>query len=450
MICAILSGTIIGPGGTTTPIIAIGITSDKWEKRPGYHGKEKPCRENSMTGMNLGLDEAVRLMLERIRPLPGEIVFLEESIDRIAASELFALVDSPSMDTSRKDGYAVISQEIAGASQKHPVRLQVVADIAAGDDRDIRIIPGTAAMVLSGARIPAGADAVVSDEYAKREDREVLIQKYAVPENILSRGSDVTCGTCILKKHEQVSPVHAGLLATAGHSRVPVVRSPRVGIIGTGDEIVLPGQPLPEGRLFASNIITLAGWCHRYRMKPSLVTVRDQYDAIAAAVQQMSDRADALVTSGGAWKGDHDLMARVLRDLGWTKVFHRIRIGPGKAAGFGLLNEIPVFILPGGPPSNLVGFLQIALPGLLALSGHPNPGLPRVHAHLATDLTGGDPDWTDFFFGTLTGENGLPVFHPMKKRSRLASIAGATALAAIPEGYDHLEAGSVVPVQVLK
>jgi len=403
-----------------------------------------------MTGMNLGLDEAVRLMLERIRPLPGEIVSLGESIDRIAASDLFALVDSPSLDTSRKDGYAVISQEIAAATQKHPVRLKVVADIAAGDDRDIRIMPGTAARVLSGARIPAGAGAVVSDEFAMREDREVLIRNHAVSENILSRGSDVSCGACILRKGQQVSPVLAGLLAMAGHSRVPVVRSPRVGIIGTGDEIVLPGQPLPEGRLYASNIITLAGWCRRYRMEPSLLIARDQYDAIAHAVQHMSAGADALVTSGGAWTGDHDLMARVLGDLGWTRVFHRIRIGPGKAVGFGLLHEMPVFFLPGGPPSNIVSFLQIALPGLLALSGHPHPRLPRIHARLAADLTGGDPDWTDFFFGTLTGENGVPVFHPMKKRSRLASIAGATAIAAIPEGDDHLEAGLVLPVQVLK
>ena len=114
-----------------------------------------------------------------------------------------------------------------------------------------------------------------------------------------------------------------------------------------------------------------------------------------------------MITSGGAWTGDHDMVAQVLEGLGWKEVFHRIRIGPGKAVGFGMLNNKPVFILPGGPPSNLMGFLQIALPGLLALSGHANPGLPRINARLASELRESDLDWTDFFFGTLEFNDGL-------------------------------------------
>ena len=148
--------------------------------------------------------------------------------------------------------------------------------------------------------------------------------------------------------------------------------------------------------------------------------------------------------------GDRDMMARVLKGLGWKEVFHWIRIGPGKAVGFGMLNEKPVFILPGGPSSNLMAFLQIALPGLLTLSGHTNPSLPRVEAKLASDLRGYDPEWTDFFFGTLDFGDGLPTFYPLKTRSRLRSIAEATAVASIPEGQDHLPRGSAVYVQLLK
>ena len=153
---------------------------------------------------------------------------------------------------------------------------------------------------------------------------------------------------------------------------VPVFRKPVVGIIGTGDEIVEPGNPLAEGKLYASNIITLAGWCNRYKMKTRMTIVKDDYDALFNALKILSEETDAVITSGGAWTGDHDMVAQVLEGLGWEEVFHRIRIGPGKAVGFGMLNKKPVFILPGGPPSNLMGFLQIALPGLLALSGHAN------------------------------------------------------------------------------
>jgi len=184
-------------------------------------------------------------------------------------------------------------------------------------------------------------------------------------------------------------------------------------------------------------------------MTPSLAIVKDDPSAICHAVKEMAARTDALLTSGGAGRGDYDMVARALGKIGWKEVFHRIRIGPGKTVGFGLLGEKPVFILPGGPPSNAIAFLQVALPGLLALSGHPNPGLRTIKGRLGCALMKGDIDWTDFFFGTITFEDGLPVFNPQKKLSRLATIAGATAIAAIPEGYDHLPEGSIIDVQVL-
>jgi molybdopterin molybdotransferase len=144
------------------------------------------------------------------------------------------------------------------------------------------------------------------------------------------------------------------------------------------------------------------------------------------------------------------MVAHVLDALGWKKIFHRIRIGPGKAVGFGLLDRKPIFILPGTPPSNLIGFLQIALPGLMALSGNPNPYLPVCLARLSSELSGGKSDWTDFFFGRIDSGSDLPVFTPMDKRSRLSAIAEATAIASIPEGYEHLPEGSTIQVQLLK
>ena len=376
---------------------------------------------------------------------------LIDSVDRVAASDLYALVDSPSVDASLKDGYAVLSHEVADATAENPVRLRLLGSMAAGGEKDIQIKPGTTVRVLTGARIPTGADAVVAEEFVKQGDNDVLIETFAEPgRNIMSRGSDVTFRKCILRSGQQVSPVMAGLLAAAGHGMVPVFRNPVVGIIGTGDEIVEPGKPLAEGKLYASNIMTLAAWCNKYKMKTRVTIVKDDHDAIFSALKMLSDETDAVITSGGAWTGDHDMVAQVLEGLGWEEVFHRIRIGPGKAVGFGMLDKKPVFILPGGPPSNLMGFLQIALPGLLALSGHANPGLPGINARLASELREGEPDWTDFFFGTLEFDDGLPTFYPMKKRSRLSSIAEATAVASIPEGQDHLPEGSVIYVQLLR
>jgi molybdopterin molybdotransferase len=402
-----------------------------------------------MNSETLSLDEALRLVLDHIAPLPPEDVSLVESVGRIAASDLYALVDSPSLDTSRKDGYAVVSGDVAGATQEHPAWLRVLGVMAAGGAHRIAISPGTAVRVLTGARIPDGASGVVSDEYARKGEDQVAIENSAEPGNILPRGSDVMAGTCILRRGQKISPLMAGLLAVAGHSTISVTRSPVVGILGTGDEITAPGQPLLDGKLYASNIITLAGWCRKYGMTMDLAIVSDDLSAIRTTLQDLSTRTDAILTSGGAWKGDRDLVARVLEEMGWRKVFHRIRIGPGKAAGFGMLNGKPVFVLPGGPPSNANAFLQVALPGLLALSGHPNPGLPRIKAMLAAPLLKGDCEWTDFFFGTLSFDGELPTFVPQKKRSRLATISDATAIASIPEGFDHLPEGSIIDVQVL-
>ncbi|OPY90481.1 MAG: Molybdopterin molybdenumtransferase [Syntrophus sp. PtaU1.Bin208] len=403
-----------------------------------------------MKPMSFGLKEALRMTLENITPLPAEDVSLVDSVDRIAASDLYALVDSPSMDSSRKDGYAVLSREVANATPEKPVHLQLLGSMAAGGEKDIRVRPGTTVRVLTGTRIPTGADAVVAEEYVEKGNSDVLVESFAELKNVLKRGSDVTMGKCILRTGQQISPVMTGLLAAAGHSVIPVFRNPIVGMLGTGDEIVAPGNPLTEGKLYASNIMTLAGWCHRYGMKNRMAIVKDDPEALLYALKNLADETDAVITSGGAWTGDHDLVAHVLEELGWKKVFHRIRMGPGKAVGFGTLDKKPVFILAGGPPSNLMGFLQIALPGILALSGHKNPGLPRITARLASELTEGESDWTDFFFGTLEWSDSLPEFHPMKKRSRLSALAKATAVASIPEGKDALPAGSVISVQWLK
>ncbi len=404
-----------------------------------------------MSFLSLGLGKALALTLEHIKPLPAENINLAESTDRIAASDLYALVNAPSIDSSLKDGYAVLSQDISDATPECPVSLRLAGHLAAGGEKDLELRPGTTIRILTGARIPASADAVVSEEFVKPEGNDVLVMNFAEPgRNIQPRGRDVEFRTCILKQGQQISPGIIGLIAAAGHSMVPVFKTPRVAIIGTGDEIVLPREPLTEGKLYASNIMTINAWCKRYKMKTLITVVNDDFDTISNTLKTISADADAIITSRGAWTGDRDLVAQVLEGLGWKEYFHRIRIGPGKAVGFGMIDGKPVFILPGGPSSNLMGFLQIALPGLLALAGHANPHLPRINPRLAADLEGRERDWTDFFFGRLEEEEGFPVFHPLKGSSRLRVISEAEAIASIPEGKEYLLKGSVISVQLLK
>jgi molybdopterin molybdotransferase len=399
----------------------------------------------------LGLEEALKLTLERICPLEAERVELADCVDRVVAEDLDARVDSPSVDASLKDGYAVIAADVAVASPEHPVRLQLSGTVSAGSRQTIRVASGATVRVLTGARIPPGADAVVAEEFTKSDGSVVSVENFAEPgRNILPKGSDIALGKRVACQGDRLCPGQVGMLAAAGHSQVSVVRSPEVAIVATGDEVVAPGRPLPEGKLYASNMVTLGAWCRRYRMPTRMAMVRDRAEELLDTIQTLAGQVDAIITSGGAWTGDRDMVAKVLEQLGWTQVFHRIRIGPGKAVGFGLLNQKPVFILPGGPPSNLMGFLQIALPGLLRLGGHRCPGLPLARVRLGADVKGRYVDWTQLIFGMLEQHGDLPVFHSLKGESRLRSMAEAQAVVSIPEGLTRIAAETVVSVQLLQ
>ncbi len=398
----------------------------------------------------VGLEEALKLTLEHVQPLGNERIELLEGLNRAVAVLMKALVDSPSIDASMKDGFAVISQEVAHATKDAPVRLELAGHMAAGSDREISVKPGATVRVLTGAKIPPGANAVVSEEFTQADDHKVTFFIHAEPgRNVLPRGSDVAVGQTIAEPGQVLTPGLIGFLAAAGHRRVEVVRRPRVSIIATGDEVVAPGAPLPDGKLYASNMTTLGGWCRRYGLATHLSIVKDEAEDIYNALASAAERSDAIVTSGGAWTGDRDLVAQILQRLGWKQIFHRIRIGPGKAVGFGMLDQRPIFILPGGPPSNLMGFLQIALPGLLKLSGHGQTGLPYIRVKLATDLRGRFADWTQFIYGQLDRQGDTTIFHSLRNKSRLRSMAEATAIVAIPEGQTLLPAGSVTDAQLL-
>ena len=265
----------------------------------------------------------------------------------------------------------------------------------------------------------------------------------------MPRGTDVKKGQCIAHKGDIIIPGLAGIIAASGFNDLSVFKQPRVAIIATGDEVVAPGNPLPQGKLYASNMVTLSAFCRQWGMETLLFIAKDDPREIRNVLEKAMEKSDAIITSGGAWTGDRDLVAKILLELGWKKAFHRIRIGPGKAVGFGMLDQIPVFILPGGPPSNLMGFLQIAFPGLRALAGYQRPGLPTMRAALASDLHGRDREWTQFVFGKIDLNGDTPLFHSLGQKGRLQSMAKATAIASIPEGTTGISQGTMTDIQVL-
>ncbi|MDH3343855.1 MAG: molybdopterin molybdotransferase MoeA [Desulfobacteraceae bacterium] len=405
--------------------------------------------KRSVSKKYIGFQTALESTLRNIKPLDIVEMNLVESVGFVSSEKLQARVDSPSVDVSMKDGFAVNSLDVSRATPENPVCLVLVGISGAGQKDKFKVDPGTAIRILTGARIPEGADAIVAEEYTANSPGIVSIYKHAEPgRNILAKGSDISRNGIIIQDGCFLTPGKIGLLAAGGIESVHVYRRPCVALIATGDEVVLPGQPLSEGHIYASNLFTLHAWCRQFGMITELDVVPDREDMLKEKLVQMTLSHDVLITIGGAWSGDRDLMVKVLISLGWRKEYHHVRLGPGKAVGFGFLNGKPIFILPGGPPSNLVAFLQLALPGLLKLSGNLGPSLPKVTAIL-DEMIDVHNDWTQAIFGHLQNKPKELIFMPTNSFSRLKNMADAKALLLIPEGVSRYDKGEVVDVQML-
>ncbi|MDY6852530.1 MAG: molybdopterin molybdotransferase MoeA, partial [Thermodesulfobacteriota bacterium] len=262
----------------------------------------------------IAYSEALSLILDNVQPGQAEEVELSGLNGRILSEDITALVDSPSLDVSLKDGYALLSQDVNPADSASPVVLSLAGFQAAGDHSGQALKPGSCVRVTTGAPLPPKADAVLANEFTREEDGRVWCLNIAEPgRNVLPRGTDIRAGDVIVRQGERLGPALIGLLAAAGLDRAPVVALPRVAVLGTGDEVVAPGRSLPQGKLYASNIVETMAWLRAFGLaEPASLVVPDRVGEITGAIQEMLGRADAFVTSGGAWKSERDLMLRVL------------------------------------------------------------------------------------------------------------------------------------------
>ncbi|MEJ5357839.1 MAG: molybdopterin molybdotransferase MoeA [Desulfobacterales bacterium] len=398
----------------------------------------------------VGFRAALALTLSRVSPLPAEELPLAGAVGRSLAAEILARVDCPLHATSRRDGYAVFSEDLRCAAPGQPVRLHLAGRSGAGDARGGRIERGEAYRVTTGAPLPEGADAVLSEEYAALEGDGVLCRNTAeTGRNVLSRGADVRAGERIAEAGARLTPPLLARIAASGHARVPVVGNPRVAVLATGSELVLPGEPLTAGKLYASNLVQISGWLSRFGFPAQTGIVPDRRAAIAAALEQALSRCDALVTCGGAWGSERDLTWKAALDVGMQGVYLRVRMSPGKPVGFGLVAGKPLFLLPGGPSANETAFLTLALPALLRMRGDPLPAFPRIRVRLAAAVDG-ERGWTRFVPVRLAAGEDVPRAFPLRGGSQLRSLADKQALVVLPEERNGAAAGDIAGAELLE
>ncbi|MBW2092646.1 MAG: molybdopterin molybdotransferase MoeA [Deltaproteobacteria bacterium] len=398
----------------------------------------------------IGFQEALSLILKNVPQGVSEEVSWLEATGRVLAEDAVAKVDSPLSDVALKDGYAVFSSDVTSARPDREVKLRLLSFKGAGDSPGQALEPGTAIRVTTGAVVPPGAQAVLAQEFTREEQDTVCCLNDAEPgRNILPKGTDVRAGEVVARQGERLSPALVGLLACAGLDHLWVVSRPLVAVIATGDEVVVPGGPLGPGQIYASNMVETVSWLQSFGLpEVSFRVVKDRADEIKAAIEGMSSRVDAFITSGGAWQSERDLVLQVLEDLGWHEIFRHVRLGPGKAVAFGLLQNRPVFILSGGPPSYETAFLELALPGLLAMAGWRGPVFPTLKARLE-EAVRGEKGWTQAIHAKVTFKDRHFCVRPYKTASRLSSMARKDGIIIVPEGQAELAAGEEVEVQVI-
>lgn len=310
-------------------------------------------------------EEAFKLVIKNALPLPPERSAIEDAVGKVILEDVYCGLDMPPFDKSAVDGYAVRAADLG----KTPAVLRSSGLIQAGEVFKGRLSPGECVKIMTGAPLPNGADSVVMVE--ETTERGGLVKFPKVPSkgaNICKRGEDIRKGAKILPRGTMITVAHIAVLAAAGRSHVVTGASPRVALINTGGEIAPPGSRLRGNHIYNSNGPMLAALLKSDGLAAEPVIVRDDAGKLKAAFSKAL-KADVVLISGGVSMGDYDLVPGVLAELGVRKIFHKVRMKPGKPLFFGRKGRTLVFGIPGNPVSNFLAYLAFVRPALLSLSG---------------------------------------------------------------------------------
>lgn len=332
-------------------------------------------------------DNALNTILSAVQPLPSECVPIEHALGRIAAEKVFANEDAVPYPRSAMDGFAVRACDCALATQRNPIELPVAGQVFA-EKGDSTLAPGTVLTITTGAPIPRGADAVIPQERTERCEAGVRIFAPVTPGDcVFPPGEDFRYGDELIAAGDVLNPGKLALLAFAGKPSVCVFRRPRVAIVCTGNELVDVEDMPARGQVRNSNAVALSALVRDAGGEPRYEGVaRDNYSDLSAMLQRARLGTDLIITTGGASKGERDLVKSVLTGLGSEFHFTHVAMRPGRPFGFAEWSWIPVCVLPGNPAAAFVCFHKLVGPALARLSGRRSFELPKLRARLATDL----------------------------------------------------------------
>jgi molybdopterin molybdotransferase len=391
-----------------------------------------------MSGL-LSIEEALRRVLVRAEVLEPESLPADAAAGRYLAQDVTAQIDLPPFASSAMDGYALRAGDTPG-------RLPIVFRIAAGVPAGRALVAGEAMAISTGGAVPDGADAVVPIELVAEIDNTLVVtDPVDADSNVRPAGGDVRAGAVVLAAGTRIGAAQIGALAAAGAGEVTVTRRPQVVVLSTGTELRPPGERLGAGQIYESNAPMLAAALEGAGAEVERIGPVPDDELEHRRALERGLEADVLVSSGGVSVGPHDLVRRILAELGVEEDFWGVAVRPGKPLAFGARGRTLVFGLPGNPVSALVGVELFVRPALLALQGAADPGPRYETARLAAPLRrNGARD--ELARARTRRDSGGTLLEPVtgQESHMIARAAGADALVLVPLGEGELAAGENV------
>ncbi len=415
----------------------------------------------------ISVEQALERILGHVDVLGAEEKPILAALGQVLDEDVTSSFDIPPLDNTAMDGYAVWAQDTRGASPESVVELRVIGEVAAGYVFDGEVAPGTAVRIMTGAPVPAGADAIVpfeeTDEpFEKAPERTqrleaavVRVFKEARPgANIRRAGEDVRRGQTVVRRGKVLRPSEIGVLASLGKASVRVIRRPVVAVLSTGDELVELGRERPAGKIYDSNAYSVGALVTRYGGIPRLLGIaKDTVDALTAKVQEGLD-ADMLITSAGVSRGDYDVVKDVLAREGEI-AFWTVAMKPGKPLAFGCFHKdgrrVPHIGLPGNPVSSMVAFELFGRPAMMKMMGKTDWRRPLVRA-IAEERIVNRNDPRVFYARCIVRERDRRYYASLtgpQSSGVLTSMVSANALTVIPAEVDVVEPGEEIDVIML-
>ncbi len=400
--------------------------------------------------MPISLEDALSVLLEKARPRGTGRVRLEDGYRRVLAEDVAADLDFPPFERSPLDGYAVRAEDVQRASSALPVTLDQIDDVPAGSWPSRRVEAGQAVRIMTGARIPEGADAVIRLEDVNVDGTRVRVFGPTKSPNICRQGEEIRRGDVVLRRGTVLRDGALGLLAMLGRAEPLVFDRPRVALLGTGSELVGVDQPLAPGQIRNSNNYMLLAKVREAGCEPVLLgQVRDDLDPIVEALSGPTDIA-LYVTTGGASVGDRDLMAQVYARLGVPVSFSRLAIKPGMPVMAGWWRDAWLVALSGNPAAANVSFETLVRPVLCTIAGATTIERPKIRAKLTTAFPKPSPA-RRFIWAKCSFEDGGWVADPTgyQGNGMLVGMLSANALLDVPADSGALHVGAEVDARLL-